>query len=345
MSSIKKDKVTVKQAVLPIRALFHHLRMFFLLVLAVAVLVVSRFDNATVRTARATVLEVVTPVLSALFTPIESYHALKENLHQVVAVHKENAKLRQETARLERIQGVAVELEAENKRLRELLHFAPAATTSFVTAKIVGATGGPYTRSAMINAGSGEGIHVGQVVYNREGIVGRVTDTGFHSARVLLLTDINSRIPVMGDASHEHAILAGNNTGYAEMQHLPADSGIAVGEKIVTADDGQFFPAGIPVGVVVGVTEEAVQVRPFVDWGKLEYVTVAEAVQSAVPVPVPAAETSAATPAAPVAPAAVVAPAKAAPVVKAAPVKVVPVAPAAKVSAPSPTINPPAPQH
>ena len=70
MSGIKKDKVTVRQAVLPIRALFHHLRMFFLLALAVAVIVVSRFDNATIRTVRASVLEVVTPVLSAMFTSL-----------------------------------------------------------------------------------------------------------------------------------------------------------------------------------------------------------------------------------------------------------------------------------
>lgn len=275
MSTIKKDKVTIRQAVLPIRALFHHLKLFFLLIMAIGILVISKVDSDAARIVRSGIMDMVTPVLSALSHPMTSFFGIKEDIQHLIAVHRENAHLRQENGQLLRMKAVALELEAENMRLRELVKFVPEAATEFVTARMVGDAGTPYSKSAIINAGSAEGVKDGQVVYNKQGLIGRITEAGVHNARVLMMTDINSRVPVMGETSRERSVLAGKNGGMAELLHLSMETALSVGEKIITSGDGGYFPEGIVVGTVTSVSEGSAEVTPAVDWSRLELVTVA----------------------------------------------------------------------
>ena len=276
MASINKNKVSVLQAVAPVRALFHHLKLFFLIILALTILIVSRVDNDITREVRILMVDAATPILSFASSPIQSYYDLKENIQNMVFIYHENAQLQQENSRLKRLQSVALELEAENRRLRELLKFSPKTAASFVTARVVGNSANPYAKTTIINAGTNDGVQSGQVVTNQQGLIGRVSETGNKSARILLLTDINSRIPVITEESREHVVLAGNNTASPELIHLAADSNIIVGEKVMTSGDGKFFHESIPVGVVQAVSESAVVVKPFVNWGRLEYVTIAD---------------------------------------------------------------------
>src|SRR5690606_15094384 len=114
--------------------------------------------------------------------------------------------------RLMQWQHVAIQLEAENAALRELLHYTSDEKLHFTTAKVISDRGGPFTRTVLVNAGTGLGVAQGQPVINGDGLVGRIIESGEHSARVLLLTDINSRMPVITETSRERAIAAGDNS-------------------------------------------------------------------------------------------------------------------------------------
>jgi rod shape-determining protein MreC len=173
-----------------------------------------------------------------------------------------------------RWQLVARELEAENKALRELVHAVPMGQSSYISSRIISDSSGPYSRSALISAGTNEGVRADQPVVSNAGLVGRVVDAGNRNARVLLLTDVSSRIPVVAEDSRERSILAGNNTNLPNLLYLPDNSNLQVGERIITSSDGGAFPAGIPVGVVESISGNEVKIRPLVDWFRLEYVSV-----------------------------------------------------------------------
>jgi rod shape-determining protein MreC len=111
-------------------------------------------------------------------------------------------------------------------------------------------------------------------VVNDAGLAGRVVDVAKKTARVLLLTDINSRIPVISEASRERAIAGGNNSDTLTLIYLPENSKLKVGEKIITSGDGRVLPPGLPVGVVTKIEKGIATVKPFVDNYRLEYVSV-----------------------------------------------------------------------
>jgi rod shape-determining protein MreC len=106
--------------------------------------------------------------------------------------------------------------------------------------------------------------------------VGRVTEAGRRSSRVLLLTDFNSRIPVMVEPSRDQAILAGNNTSRPALVFLPLNPRLAVGDAVVTSGRGGVLPPGLEVGRVRSIDAAGVAVEPLVDFARLEYLRLLE---------------------------------------------------------------------
>src|SRR4029453_1678845 len=87
--------------------------------------------------------------------------------------------------------------------------------------RIVADAGGPFVHTVLVDAGTEDGAARGMAAVNERGMIGRVIEVGRHSARVLLLTDFNSRIPVLVEPSRDQAILAGNNTRRLTLVFLP----------------------------------------------------------------------------------------------------------------------------
>jgi rod shape-determining protein MreC len=103
-----------------------------------------------------------------------------------------------------------------------------------------------------------------------------VIELGRHSARVLLLTDFNSRIPVMVEPSRDQAILAGNNTRRPSLVFLPLNPRLSVGNRVVTSGRGGVLPPGLEIGTVTAIEETGVIVEPLVDFARLEYLRLLE---------------------------------------------------------------------
>jgi rod shape-determining protein MreC len=130
-----------------------------------------------------------------------------------------------------------------------------------IAAQLVLDSGGPFMRTLLANAGSDHGVRVGYIAVNENGLVGRVVSVGRRSARVLMLDDYNSRIPVMGEASRVRAVLAGQATRRPELilhpyqlqsprlDYIVGANSLREGERVITSGDGGLYPRGIPVGV------------------------------------------------------------------------------------------------
>src|SRR5436309_8562850 len=114
-------------------------------------------------------------------------------------------------------------------------------------------SGGGYVLTLMVIGGTDQGLARGQAAVAGDGLVGRLTEVGSQSARVLLITDLNSRIPVVLESSHANAVLAGDNSERPGLLYLGEPGTTKIGERIVTSGEGGIFPPGLPVGVVAAI--------------------------------------------------------------------------------------------
>jgi rod shape-determining protein MreC len=125
-------------------------------------------------------------------------------------------------------------------------------------------------RAVLVNAGSQQGVAKGQAVTDGRYVIGQVITAGRLSARILLITDLNSRVPVMIERSGDRAILAGDNSPLPSLKFLPVGAELHEGDRILTSGDGGVFPARLPVGEAV-MTADGLRIRPLVDFARLEY--------------------------------------------------------------------------
>ena len=124
--------------------------------------------------------------------------------------------------------------------------------TVVATTRIAAATSGSVARTAMLAVGSGDGITRDMPVIGTEGLVGRTLEVGRQSARVLLLTDPLSRVPVIVERTGQAGLAVGRNLPTLLLtDRIGPELALVVGDRIVTSGDGGVYPPGVPVGVVV----------------------------------------------------------------------------------------------
>ena len=245
-----------------------------LVLTAVGLMILGKVDVILMDKFRAGVTDAFSPILDAVSRPIEFIAETVDHVQELAGLHQENIRLRENETRLLQWQAAARRLKAENKILKNLLNFVPGPEPSFVTGRVIADTGGAFAHSLILNAGSEAGVKKSQAAITGEGLIGRVVGVGARSARILLITDLNSRIPVLVGASRTRAILAGNNTDQPSLIYLPSGETVSPGDRIVTSGHGGVFPFGMPVGVVVSVNEGGIGVQPFVKRTRLEYIRI-----------------------------------------------------------------------
>jgi rod shape-determining protein MreC len=250
----------------------------FLLIAAGGVLLMGKADPQVFDRARMAVTMVVTdalaPVLDALSRPIATGAAIVDEVQYLVHLREENAALRAENARLIQWHTAARNLAAENERFRDLLRYVPEQASQFISARVIADSGGTFVRSMLVNAGRRDGARRGLPVVVGEGLIGRIVDIGERTSRILLIDDLNSRIPVAVGPDRERAVLAGDNSQRPKLIYLAANAQVAQGARIVTSGQGGVFPPGIPVGVVASIDANGVRAESFVAISGLEYVRI-----------------------------------------------------------------------
>lgn len=241
---------------------------------ALALLALARSQAPLVERFRSGAVDVAAPILEVLSRPVEAANRVVEEAARLWYTYEENARLRADVERLNQWQIVARQLEQENAALRAQLNLRLEPRPTYVSARVIADSGSPFVRTALLNAGRRDGVEKGQAAVTGAGLAGRVIETGERSSRLLLLTDLNSRLPVTLESSRWRAILAGDNSPRPRLVFLPNTAEVGAGDRVVTSGEGGVVPPGIPVGVVAQVGDGEIRVQPFVDWDRLEYLSV-----------------------------------------------------------------------
>jgi len=255
-----------------LRVWFQRFSFVLLTIAAFGVLLIGKADTVMLARLRIWVADSVGPLIHVVSTPVEtardtasevqSYFSLK---HQVEALARENQALQD-------WEQQARNLKAENESLRALLKMTPSPRVAFISAPVIADASSGFVRGVIALAGRENGVSKGQAAMVGNGMVGRVQDVGDRVSRVMLLTDINSRLPILIERTRDQAVLAGNNSDQPDINYLPRDADIKVGDHVVTSGVGGAFPPGLPVGEVAEIVDGKIYVQPFADLGRLEFI-------------------------------------------------------------------------
>lgn len=234
-----------------------------LVALACAVMLLGQADRRLAEQARVSVSDAVAPLYLLLARPIDDLRGVGREARSLVGVARENERLREENMRLRRWYDVAMALQAENATLKANLNWMPENAPSFVTARAVADASQFYARSILLSVPPGQALSKDMVAVDSAGLVGRVTEVGARSARVMLITDMTSRVPVTLEGSHAAAIISGTNAAAPRLMDYPEDIHPEEGERVVTNNVTNAFPAGLPVGTVHYLSPNTPVVEPF----------------------------------------------------------------------------------
>lgn len=249
----------------------------FLLVLTSVLMIFSAIRPQAIDGLRVAVTSAATPVLSAVSRPFFATAEFVGGVSGISELRAENARLESENERLRDWYQKALMLQSENQSLQELLNVRAQQETKFVTTRVIADSGNAYVHSVLVAEGARAGIEKGQAVLAGEGMIGRIIEAGKNSARVLLITDFNSRIPILIEGSRQKAVMTGNNEPLPLLKYLPPDGEIEVGMRIVTSGHGGLFPPGLPIGRIVKNQDGKYAVKPFADMSRVSYVRVVDA--------------------------------------------------------------------
>lgn len=246
----------------------------FFAITTLFILYVAAANSMFAQKARLIVMEIFHPIARLSHVPSKGVQHTKVKAHDWIFAYSKLQTLKQTVKEYKEREYYIQKLEHENAELRRLLNVTRSYTSRFKTVPIISYPGKPFVKSLLLGAGLNQGIMAQSPLVTQEGLVGRTVESSDNLTRALLITDLNSRVPIIIKPSNKHAILMGTNSDYPVLRYLPYGTEIKKGDIIRTSGSGGLFPAGIPVGTVEKVTADEAVVKPFAKLDSLSFVNI-----------------------------------------------------------------------
>ena len=197
------------------------------------------------------------------------YYSFKDHLH--LYQDYEKTKLELEILKSKELNNKYII--AENKRLKETIEEIKFSNED-VYAKVLLDKDSPFLKSFIINKGSKQKIKLGMAVLDKGYLVGKIIEVNFSTSRVLLLTDLNSKIPVNIEPGGIQSIMSGTGKEYGEIQYFKNQKNISEGDIVYTSGAGGVFKSGIPIGKISLNQNKNIQINYFTDFSQLRFVKI-----------------------------------------------------------------------
>jgi rod shape-determining protein MreC len=227
------------------------LPLVIVIALAVVLVLLGKAQSGLFDKARTHVTDMMAPVLEKVRAPVAGFDRWMGSITEIFSVYEQNLKLKEENARLRQWRNVAIVLEGRVGRYQQLLHAVPDPKMNAVLAKVIGRANRPFLETMILDAGREDHALPGQAVVDPRGMIGRIYLTGSRTSWVILLTDLNSRIPVTVAPGNIQAIMAGDNSPMPSLDMVSHTVTLHAGDQVTSSGDGGLLPAGLPIGTVV----------------------------------------------------------------------------------------------
>ena len=234
----------------------------------------ARAQNSPYQPVRAGVESVSGPVGGVFAAPVRWFGHATDYVGGYFFAVSENRRLKRELAELQPWRDQAIALKNVNARYEAMLGIRPEPPVEMRTARSISDTRGPFSNARLIDVGAAKGVKVGNPVINEHGLVGRVVGVSNNVSRMLLLTDVASRTPVLVDRTDARALLTGDGSGNPRLEFVRGVGSVQAGDRILSSGDGGGFPRGVPIGVAARGIDGSWRVKLFSDRGAIDYVRV-----------------------------------------------------------------------
>jgi len=273
MSTSRDDfGIAIRSALLQ-RGAKQKFSLFALILLSLFIFVLDISELKPIKILRSLLNDGVYRISAVSSSPIKFSGTVKDFFITHIFVYKENRKLKTKLEELKNKDFRTLYLQTANKRLQDIIQLEKKSAFTTVVAKVLLDKNSPYLNSVIINKGSSSRIKLGMPVLSEGNLVGRTVEVNFLSSRILLLNDLNSKIPVMISPKGSQAILSGDGEDKPKLEYLPEKFELNDKNLVFTSGkDGVFFE-GIPIGNVI-FEDNKIKVKLFSDPNQMSFVNV-----------------------------------------------------------------------
>ena len=226
------------------------------------------------------IIAATSPIQTLISWSLEKVSSGFQNYLFLLHTRSENSLLLEENRKLLNQIASLRETQQENLRLRKLLQFQESLSIQSTVARVIARDVSTEFRAIRINRGDADGLRKNMAVITNEGVVGRILRTTPHTADIATIMDSNSAVDSIDERSRARGVIEGISDDSCQLKFVLRTDDIQPNDLMVSSGLGGIFPKGIPVGVVAkvnrkpfGITQE-VEIKPSVDFSKLEEVLV-----------------------------------------------------------------------
>ena len=243
-----------------------------LIILTLSILILGKYDFKVINYAKLSLKEIAYRSTFIFSTPENviknGFIATKNHFF----VYEENKILKQKVKDLEIRKYNAQYIQTENERLKETLNELKFSSDE-ILAKVIVDKQSPFLKSIIVNKGSKHGVILGMGVLDQEYLVGKVVEVNFTTSRVLLLSDLNSKIPVDILPNNIQSILSGTGDNIGKIQYIKEEALIESESIVYTSGAGGIFKPGVPIGRTVKNTlNSEINVEFYSEFSQLRFV-------------------------------------------------------------------------
>jgi rod shape-determining protein MreC len=225
--------------------------LFALIVISAILIFIETIETKPLDSFRAIIKDTIYRGSLIVSLPSKGFNNSTNYIKDHINLYNNYNKLKKENSELKNNISKSDFLELENSQLRKLIEEQAASpSNNYVSARVLIDKQSPYLNSFIINIGSNKKIKNGLAVLEEKNFIGRIVDVNYFSSRVLLVSDLNSKIPVVIEPTGYHAILSGHGKNPPTLEYLPKNYKINNGDKVYTSGKGRIFSPGIPIGEV-----------------------------------------------------------------------------------------------
>ena len=224
--------------------------LFALVILSIVFIYIETIEAKPLNYIRSFIKDAIYRGSLIVSVPSKTFSNFTDYIGEHVNLYSNYNELKKENEKLKNNISKSDFLELENTQLRKLIDEQIASPSNLVSARVMIDKQSPYLNSFIINIGSNKNVKNGMAVLDGKNFVGRIVDVNFFSSRVLLVSDLNSKIPVIVEPSGHHAILSGRGTNEPTLEYLPENHAFQDGDKVYTSGKEGIFSPGIPIGEV-----------------------------------------------------------------------------------------------
>ena len=247
--------------------------LFTLLVISCLILSLEYFKSGPVDKFRSVTKDIIYRGSHVVLLPFKLMGDTYVKIQDHMNVYNDHKLLKEKEYNISSLENDLKFYKSENKKLKKLINEEPLLEGEYVITKVLIDKESPYIKSLIINKGFEAGIKKGMAALDRSYMIGKVVETNYLSSRILLINDLNSKIPVIIEPGNIKAILNGSGLDYGLLEYLPKNNTVDIGNIVYTSGSDRIFLPGIPIGKVE-VVNGIKNVKFFSDLTQLDFVKI-----------------------------------------------------------------------